>query len=73
MDAVPPRTRCERCKSSRGVQKWSYESEYDAWKMIGKIIRSNGYTDAPNRVYACPYGHGFHMASKPERQRGYTV
>lgn len=55
------------------MQKWSYESEYDAWKMIGKIIRSNGYTDAPNRVYACPHGNGFHMASKPERQRGYTV
>ena len=66
MDAVPERYRCPRCS------KWSYETEYDAWTMIGKMIRE-GFSRVPNRVYACPYGHGFHKASKPERSRGYTV
>lgn len=44
----------------------------DAWKMIGYMIRQ-GFEKVPNRVYACPYGHGFHKASKPERERGYTT
>jgi hypothetical protein len=73
MDAVPPRKRCPRCKNSKGGHKWSYLTELDAWKMIGKMIRSKQHETVPNRVYPCPYGYGFHQASKPERERGYTI
>ena len=66
MDAVPQRSRCKTCR------KWSYATEMDAWKMIGWMLRSGKFETVPNRVYACPVGNGFHKASKPERDRGYT-
>jgi hypothetical protein len=72
MDAVPKRSRCPRCLNGHAGHKWSYETEYDAWKMIGRMIRA-GYKKVPNRVYACPYGYGYHKSSKPERERGYTA
>lgn len=36
--------------------------------MIGYMIRQ-GYDPVPNRVYACPHGHGWHKTSKAERPK----
>jgi hypothetical protein len=45
----------------------------DAWRMIGFMLRSGKFEQVPNRVYPCPFGHGFHKSSRPERERGYTL
>lgn len=66
MAAVEERWSCPKCR------KFSYNTQLYAWKAIGVIMRSEWakkpHNRVPNRVYACPYGQGFHTTSAEEQK-----
>ena len=57
------RQRCPLCVSRSGRAKLIYAMRTEARKAANEMTAENGI---PTRVYACPYGLGYHITEQRE-------